>query len=118
MQTIHDNATLAAVLAAAPDGTSRTLIERIAHDAKASELWELTCIVLVEHNDTAQDFEEVLGFDPALGPLEDGEPYWCWEERHGETIEILITAGNEGFVWFVIAPLAWYAAHIHCQTGT
>jgi hypothetical protein len=69
MHLIYDEATLTAALDVTRDDTSRTLIERIAHDAKASDLWELTCIVLIEHNDTAQDFEEALGFDPALGPL-------------------------------------------------
>lgn len=119
MHLIYDDATLTAALAATCDETSRTLIERIAHDAKASDLWELTCIVLIEHNDIAQDFEEALGFDPALGPLEDGEPYWSWDERHGEMLELLITAGNEGYAWFVLVPVAWFAAHrgnkIHAQ---
>ncbi|MBK9011121.1 hypothetical protein [Novosphingobium sp.] len=116
MHLIYDDATLAAALAATCDDTSRTLIERIAHDAKASDLWELTCIVLVEQNDTAQVFGGVLGFPPSTGPLggegEQFEPYWCWKERHGEWIELMMTAGNSGFAWFMVMPERWFMTHI------
>lgn len=116
MHLIYDDATLAAALAATSDETSRTLIERIAHDAKASDLWELTCIVLVEHNDTVQDFEDVLGFPPSTGPLcgegETPEPYWSWKDRHGAWIELMMTAGDSGFAWFIIVPESWFEAHI------
>lgn len=116
MHLIYDDATLTAALAATCDHTSRTLIERIAHDAKASDLWELTCIVLFEHDDTAQDFEGVLGFPPSTGPLggegEAPEPYWSWKERHDEWIELMMTAGNSGFAWFIVMPESWFVAHI------
>lgn len=116
MHLIYDDATLVAALAATLDETSRTLIERIAHDAKASDLWELTCIVVIGDSDSAQDFEEALGFDPALGPLggegEPFDPYWSWQERHGGKIELLMTAGDSGFAWFMVMPESWFVAHI------
>ena len=116
MHTIHDDTTLTAALAAAPDGTSRTLIGRIAHDAKASELWELTCIVLIGGDDTDREFEEVLGYPPSTGPL-GGEgaavlPYWSWRERHGGWTELLITAGETDFARFVIMPTGWFETRI------
>ncbi|MEJ6011521.1 hypothetical protein [Novosphingobium aquae] len=116
MITIHDDATLAAALAAACDNTSRALIERIAHDAKASDLWDLTCIVLIDDDDTDREFEEVLGYPPSLGPLGgEGaavEPYWSWCEQHRDWTELLITAGDSGFAWFVIMPSGWFEARI------
>ena len=98
MLIIDDDASLATALAAAPDGTSRTLIEHIFHDSKASELWELTCIVLIGDNDTDRQFEEVFGYPPSTGPL-GGEgaavlPYWSWRERLGGWTELLLTAGD------------------------
>lgn len=116
MHTIYDDATLDAALAATRDDTSRTLLERIAHDAKASDLWELTCIVLIDPADTARAFEDVFGYPPNSGPLGGEEavalPYWSWLERHGGLVELLITAGGSGFAWFVVMPEDWFASHI------
>jgi hypothetical protein len=116
MHTIHDDATLAAALAAAPDCTSRTLIERIAHDAKACDLWNLTCIVLIGDDDTDREFEEVFGYPPSTGPL-GGEgaavlPYWSWRERHGGWTELMIAAGDGDFAWFIIMPTGWFETRI------
>ena len=116
MHLIYDDATLATAQAATCDLTSRTLIERIAHDAKASDLWELTCIVVIDHADTAQAFKDVLGYSPFTGPLGgEGaavEPYWSWLERHGGWVEMMMTAGDSGFAWFVIMPEDWFAIHV------
>ena len=116
MHIIYDDTTLAAALAAAPDGISRTLIERIAHDAKASDFWTLTCIVLIGDHDTDQQFEEVLGYPPSTGPLGgEGaavEPYWSRLERRGGWTELLITAGDTGFAWFIIMPTGWFETRI------
>lgn len=116
MHLIYDDATLAAALAATRDDTSRSLIERIAHDAKASDLWELTCIVVIGDNDTSQAFEDVLGYPPSPGPLGgEGaafEPYWSWREQHGDWIELLIPAGDTGFAYFLIMPSGWFDSRI------
>lgn len=116
MHLIYDDATLAAALAATLDDTSRTLLERIAHDAKASDLWELTCIVVIDHADTAHAFEDVLGYPPSTGPLggegEAPDPYWSWLERHGDLVELMMTAADSGFAWFIITPESWFEAHI------
>lgn len=113
MHLIYDDATLAA---ATCDDTSRSLIERIAHDAKVSDLWELTCIVVIGENDSEGDFEDVLGFPPSTGPLGgEGarvEPYWSWLERHGDRVELMMTAGDSGFAWFVIMSESWFATRI------
>lgn len=116
MITIHDDATLEATLASPLDITSRELVDRIVSDARASELWELTAIVVVQGEDTAEDFVSVLGYPPSTGPLGgEGEPllpYWSWLERHGGWTELLITAGDTGFAWFIIMPNSWFDSRI------
>lgn len=55
----------------------RVLIKRIPQNAPASDLWELTCIVVIGNNNTAADFENALGFPPSSGPLGiEGDEYW------------------------------------------
>ena len=54
MIMIYDDATLDA---AQLDSTIRDLIESIATKARAADLWHLTCIVIVLHNDTPSEFE-------------------------------------------------------------
>jgi len=96
------------------------LIERIAADARASEQWDtLTCILLIDDEDTANDFEAILGYPPRTGPLGgEGEavmPYWSWREAHGpngDTIELLVPAGDEGFCWFLVMSTAWFDSRI------
>lgn len=113
MHIIYDDATLEAALTAARDDTSRQLIELIAADAKASELWDLSCMVLVDRQDTAQDFERVLGFAPSTGPSgAAGEAYWSWREQRGGWTELHITAGDSEFAWFVVMPTDWFDARI------
>lgn len=116
MLIIDDDASLAAALTLAPDSTSRTLIEHIAHDAKASDLWDWTCIVLIGDNDTDRQFEEVFGYPPSIGPL-GGEgaavlPYWSWRERLGGWTELLLTAGDTDIAWFIIMPTGWFETRI------
>ncbi len=108
MINIYDDATLEAALATPLNDTCRELVCRIASDAKASDLWHLTCILVIDFDDAAGELESTLGFDPLTGPLHvHGEPfvpYWAWLERHADHFEMLITAGDEGFATFVLIP--------------
>lgn len=115
MITIYDDATLAAALAQLTGTPAAKLVSRIASDAQASGLGELTAIAVIEEQDTAEEFEELLGYLPSTGPL-GGEgaadlPYWSWLEEHGDLVELLIPAGNE-FAWFVLLPRHWFETHI------
>jgi hypothetical protein len=116
MIQIYDDSSLEDALATMLDNTTRELVGRIVADARASDLWELTCIVIIADHNTAGEFEAVLGYPPSTGPL-GGEgaapvPYWSWREDHGDTVELLVPAGDEGFCWFLIMPRAWFDTRI------
>ena len=120
MLTIYDDATLIVALATPLNDTCRDLICRIASDARTLDLWDtLTAIVLIADDDTAADFEAVLGYPPCTGLL-GGEgaaavPYWSWREAHGpngDTVELLVPAGDEGFCWFLLMSRAWFDSRI------
>ena len=119
MIEIYDDATLEAALAHPIAPTTRDLVQRIVFDARASDLWELTCIVIIGDDDTAGEFEAVLGYPPSTGPL-GGEgvaasPYWSWRGDHGtngDTVELLVPAGDEGFCWFLIMSRRWFEEQI------
>lgn len=120
MNIIFDDETLDAALATPLGATIHDVVCRIAAEARAAGLWDtLTGIVLIGDGDTAAQFEAVLGYPPSTGPL-GGEgagraPYWSWREGHGakgDTIELLVPAGDEGFCWFLIMSRAWFEEHI------
>lgn len=106
MITIFDDETLAAAEGQLTDQTLRDLIARIVHDARASGLWsDLTCILVVEPDDTAETISDTLGFSPLEGPFgEAGSPYWTWLDAHRGWHEMLLTVGNGGFAYFLLIP--------------
>lgn len=110
MLTIYDDATLDGALNILAPSAIRDTLTKIAHDAKASDLWPtLTCALVVQNGDRVADLQEALGFDPLTGPLyeagETFEPYWSWLENHGDHYEMLITASDEGFAFFVLIAI-------------
>ena len=127
MLTIYDDATYDAALNNLPASEIRDTLFRIVQDAKASDLWTLTCVLLVQASDDEAELRETLGFDPLVGPLREVgsafEPYWSWLERHRDHYEMLITAGDEGFANFVLvsdepdAPLTRLLAAHSASTG-
>ncbi|MXO74839.1 hypothetical protein GRI40_06345 [Altererythrobacter aerius] len=108
MLTMYDDATLEVALKAVPASAIRDTLMRVVHDAKACDLWSLTCVLVIETGDDGAELRETLGFDPLTGPLHEPgttfEPYWSRLERHSDHYEMLITAGNEGFAYFVLVP--------------
>ena len=107
MIQIYDDATLEAALATPLDNTTHDLVGRIVSDARASDLWELTCIAVIEPADSAETLEQLLGFDPRSGPLGDADgafaPWWDWLEHHPGYFELLHTAGTD-FAYFLLVP--------------
>ena len=108
MLTIYDDITLDEALETLPASAIRDTLSEIVSDAKACDLWALTCVLVVQAGDHVTDLRETLGFDPLGGPLHEPgipfEPYWSWLERHKGHYEMLITAGDEGFAYFILIP--------------
>jgi hypothetical protein len=108
MITIYDDETLAAARAAITDRDLATLLDRIEHAAKASNLWELTYILIADRGDDDLDeLESILGFDPLAGPLDDDveefTPYWASVECHRGWIELLHVTGTD-FAYYILIP--------------
>lgn len=105
MIEIYDDVTLTAALAAPISNNLSCQIEAIASDARASDLWQLTCIVIVEANDNEALLRDILGFDPLLGPLgydEAGQfmPWWSFLQKAGDHYELLHCVGD--FAYYVL----------------
>ena len=109
MNIICDDETFAAARVEISDGGLATIIERIVHEAKASDLWDLTCILVVDPADDGSELQHILGFDFSDGPLADASaefmPWWQWLVRHGEWYELLHTAGDTGYATFILVPV-------------
>ena len=116
MIEIYDDATLELAMALPLKPQQREAICRIVSNARRSSLWHLTCILVIEDNDADGDFEATLGFLPRFGPLGgEGaatEAYWAWRDDYGENIELLVTAGDSGFAWYLLMARAWFDSHI------
>lgn len=107
MITIYDDASLAGARAEILNAELAAQINRITQQAKSKHLWDWTCILVIDDEDTADDIRRVLGYDPLLGPLHDGAgpfiPYWSWLELHGGLYSMLLPAGTD-FAWFILVP--------------
>ena len=103
----------AAAIAAAPttatiDPTLRQLIADRVHDWNATDLLDLTHLLVVQPGDTEEAIIEEVAFSPLVNPI-DGrrfgsrgfEPCWDWLERHDGCWELIMTVANSGFAFVV-----------------
>jgi hypothetical protein len=107
MLSFHD----AAAIAAAPINASidpvlqRLLADRV-HDWAATDLLDLTHLLIVQRGDTEEDILEEVAFSPFVNPL-DGRrfgskgfvPSWDWLEQHDGWFELIFTVANDGFAF-------------------
>lgn len=107
MNIIDSPEALSVALGHIGEPTLRQLLIRIARTATVSDLWPVTCIVIIDPADGVEELEQLLGFDPVTGPLgeADGEftPWWDWQENHPGYFEVLHTTGTE-FAYFLLVP--------------
>lgn len=108
----------AAAIAAAPtnapvdDRLRRLLAERV-HDWAATDLLELTFLLIVEAGDTEQDLLKAAGYSPLRNPTigkrfrEEGfVPSFDWLQLHGSHVEIIETISNDGAAVVVFVELS------------
>lgn len=107
MLSFHD----AAAIAAAPttmsnDVVLQTLLADHIHDWTATDLLELTHLLIVQAGDTEEAIQDQISFSPFDNKF-DGlrfgdagfEPAWDWLERHSGWFEMIATVGNDGFAF-------------------
>ena len=99
-----DSVALTAAPTAAPvSDVLRQLIADRVHDWAATELLDLTYLLIVEPRDTEQSLVDAVGYSPLVNTL-DGKrfgdpafaPQFDWLERHAECWELVQTVANDG----------------------
>ena len=90
------------------DSALQSLVHGHLVTAKENGLESLTCIAVVEAEDTEEDFVEALGFSPLYNLLSearygdpDFRPSWDWLEIHSCWFELIYTVGDDGFAYLV-----------------
>jgi hypothetical protein len=109
MLSLHDSPSIQAVLASPlQPGLRKLLTDRI-NDAAASDLLELTHLIVVQAGDCEHDIAEEICLTPLTNPLDaqrfgaaEFQPWWDYLERHDNYFEMIITAGNSGFAFILL----------------
>lgn len=98
MLDLYDRDTITAALHQPLDPELHTLIADRWSDAVASDLADLTHILVVQPGDTLADIVEAIGFSP----LDHEAPEPDWRERHRTYRELIYCVGNSGFAYLVL----------------
>jgi hypothetical protein len=109
MLSLHDEATMQAVLALTIDPHLRALLTaRIIHYAAAG-LGSLTHIVVVQPGDTTAVITREIGLYPTTSPIDGAHfgslafhPFWDWLEDQGGWFEMIVTVGDTGFAYILL----------------
>ena len=107
MLSFHDAAAIAAAPTTAPlHPTLKQLIADRVHDWTATDLLDLTHLLIVQAGDTEEAILDEVAFSPVINPI-DGrrfgskgfEPCWDWLERHDDCWELIMTVADSGFAF-------------------
>lgn len=98
MLDLYDRTTITAALSQPLAPELHSLIADRWSDALASELADLTHILVVQPDDTAADIVKAIGFNP----LDDDAPEPDWRVRYGTYHELIYCVGNSGFAFLVL----------------
>ena len=93
------------------DPDLRSLVKGHLATARENGLEDLTCIAVVEPNDSEAAIVGELGFSPLVNPLSemrfgdpDFNPAWDWLEVHRGWYELIFTVGDAGFAYIILVP--------------
>jgi hypothetical protein len=107
MLSFHNAAAIAAAPSKAPiDPILKQLIADRVQDWTATDLLDLTHLLIVEPSDTEEALLDEVAFSPLINPL-DGRrfrqkgftPSWDYLEAHDGWFELITTVGNSGFAF-------------------
>lgn len=110
MLIYSDAAAIAAAPTTAPvDHHLRRLIADRVHDWTATDLLDLTVLVIVEPGDDERKLRRRIAYSPLANPVEGSrfgepgfEPSFDWLQHHpGGWTEIMETVGNDGWAMFL-----------------
>ena len=106
----------AAAIAAAPtnapvDAHLKKLLADRVHDWAATELLELTHLLIVQAGDGEGEMLEAAGYSPLVNSL-DGKrfgqkgftPPFDWLQHHHGWFELIQTVSNDGFAFVIFVP--------------
>jgi hypothetical protein len=113
MLSYNDAAAIAAAPMNAPvEESLRQLLAERVHDWTATDLLDLTYLLIAEAGDTEQDLLKVAGYSPLRNPTigkrfrEDGfVPSFDWLSTHGRWVEIIETVSKDGFAFVLLIEL-------------
>lgn len=106
----------AAAIVAAPtcmsiDPALRRLLADRVHDWAATELLDLTYVLVIQAGDTEGDIVEAIGWSPLTNPLDsprfgsaDFVAPFDWLSNVGGFFELIQTVGNDGFAFHIFVP--------------
>lgn len=102
MFNLYDRDTITAALRQPLEPELHTLIADRWSDAIASDLGDLTHILVVQPGDTEADIVDAIGFNPLDGDV----PAPDWKECHRTYHELIYCVGNSGFAFLVVVQEA------------
>lgn len=113
MISLPDEASMKAALERPLEKRLHALLADRIHDTEATDLLDLTHIVVVEARDRDEDLVDELGMSLLTNPLDGArfgmrgfEPLFDWIEDHNGWYELVITVGNDGFAYVVFIESA------------
>jgi hypothetical protein len=106
----------AAAIAAAPTNApvdaqlKQLLVDRV-HDWTATELLELTHLLIVQPGDGENEMLEAVGYSPLVNTLNGKRfgqkgysPQFDWLQDHCGWFELIQTVSNDGFAFVIFVP--------------
>lgn len=109
MLSLYDTHSIEAALASRVEQPLRKILSDRINDAAASDLLELTHLLVVQAGDCEHAIAEEICLTPLTNPL-DGQrfgspgfqPWWDYLEGHDGYFEMIITIGNSGFAFILL----------------
>jgi hypothetical protein len=106
MLSFHDAASVAASPSAVDDPHLQQLLDDAVRQWAASNVLNLTHLLILQPGDTEEAIRETAGFSPLIDPV-DGHrfgspsftPYWDQLRDHGGWFELTVCVGDSGFAY-------------------
>ena len=109
MLSLYDTQSTEAALACPLQPALRKLLTDRIKDTAASDLLELTHLLVVQPGDCEHDIADEICLTPLTNPLDgqrfgspEFQPWWDYLEAHDGYFEMIITVGNSGFAFILL----------------